>query len=141
MSDTLTIGQLSTTASVPDSTIRYYERVGLLRPAGRTAGNYRYYDGEAASRLAFIRAAQASGFSLGDVKALLEFQDGRVNPCDQVKRLIEERLEDVNRQMKSLRQVQRALTGFRNTCERAQDDCPVLEDLAAPQRKRRRRKR
>ena len=77
----MTIGQLARSVGVPDSTIRFYERSGLLRPAGRTAGNYRYYGPDAGDRLTFIRAAQAVGFELSDIKSMLAFQDGRVAPC------------------------------------------------------------
>ena len=77
----MAIGQLAKTVGVPDSTIRFYERQGLLRPAGRTTANYRYYGPDAEDRLTFIRAAQAAGFELTDIKSMLAFQDGGVTPC------------------------------------------------------------
>lgn len=59
----MTIGQLARTVGVADPTIRFYERQGLLRPAGRTASNCRCYGPEAGDRLTFIRAAQAPASS------------------------------------------------------------------------------
>ena len=66
-----TIGQLARAATVPTSTVRFYERRGLLKPDARTSSNYRMYSARAAERLKFIRAAQATGFSLKDVREML----------------------------------------------------------------------
>ena len=62
-----TIGELAKAARVPTSTVRYYEREGILRPAGRSSSNYRLYAKEDIERLRFIRGAQATGFTLRDV--------------------------------------------------------------------------
>lgn len=70
MNMTYTIGQLARAVGVPTSTVRYYERIGLLQPDGRTAGNYRLYGKEALECLRFIRAAQATGFTLEDITHL-----------------------------------------------------------------------
>ena len=133
MEQELTIGELAQKVDIRHSTIRYYERTGLLSPAGRTEGNYRYYGEEEVERLGFIRAAQASGLRLDDIKALLDFRDGSVNPCAAVKELIEARLFEVNQQMKALRHVQRVLKSFAATCEEASsgsEECPVIEELS-----------
>ena len=66
-----TIGELAKAAGVPTSTVRYYEREGILRPAGRNGSNYRLYSREDVERLCFIRAAQGTGFTLRDVTELL----------------------------------------------------------------------
>ena len=76
-----TIGQLARAAGVPTSTVRYYERIGLVRPAGRTAGNYRVYGEEALECLRFIRAAQATGFALEDISALLNCRRDNTAVC------------------------------------------------------------
>ena len=96
MNETCSIGELARAAEVPTSTVRYYERVGLVRPSGRTAGNFRYYGLEALHRLRFIRAAAATGFTLADIRRLLEFRDGAAAPCKEVQSLIENRLADVD---------------------------------------------
>ncbi len=66
-----TIGELAKSAKVPTSTVRYYEREGILKPSGRSASNYRLYSQEDLYRLRFIRSAQATGFTLADVTVLL----------------------------------------------------------------------
>ena len=100
-SSTFTIGQLAAAAGVPTSTLRYYERSGLLRPSARSASNYRLYSNEDLEKLRFIRAAQASGFRLEDVTKLL-----RPASCGKVQGLIGERLDEVGQRMKELRRVQ-----------------------------------
>lgn len=128
----MTIGQLAKSAGVPDSTIRFYERSGLLRPSGRTASNYRYYGPDASDRLTFIRAAQAAGFELSDIKAMLEFQDGRVAPCAEVHSLVTSRLKSVRAHLRKLRHVEHVLVEFERVCEQGprRKGCPVLDTLS-----------
>lgn len=128
----MSIGQLARVAGLPDSTIRYYERCGLIRPKGRTSGNYRYYGADAQDRLAFIRAAQAAGFELADIKSMLAFQDGHVAPCAEVLSLVTARLEGVRGQLRKLRDVEHILVQFQQACEGqpGRKGCPVLETLA-----------
>ena len=66
-----TISQLSKAAEIPTTTVRYYERIGLVEPEDRSQGNYRLYSNESLKKLKFIRAAQAVGFTLEDVKLSL----------------------------------------------------------------------
>ncbi len=136
----MTIGQLAKSVGVLDSTIRFYERVGLLRPAGRTAANYRHYGPEARERLGFIRAAQAAGFELTDIKSMLAFQDGRVAPCGEVLALVNSRLSGVRGQLRKLRHVEHVLVQFQHACEQRakRRGCPVLETLSPPTRRRQR---
>jgi DNA-binding transcriptional MerR regulator len=135
----MTIGQLAKSVGVPDSTIRFYERMGLLRPAGRTAANYRHYGPEARERLTFIRAAQAAGFELADIKSMLAFQDGRITPCGEVLALVNSRLSSVRGQLRKLRHVEHVLVQFQHACEQRprRKRCPVLETLspASPRRR------
>lgn len=128
MGDSLTIGQIAKAAGVPTSTVRYYERAGLLRPTGRTAANYRVYSAGDLERLRFIRAAQATGFQLEDVKKLL-----RPAPCGQVQELIEERLGQVAKRMKELTRVRRVLRESLDTCQAhaASGRCRVVDQLTA----------
>ena len=130
--DTFTIGQLAKEANVPTSTVRYYERVGLLQPDGRSSGNYRVYGPAALKRLRFIRAAQATGFTLDDVTALLSFRDGTTAPCNEVQTLIEERLADTEQRLADLQHVQSVLTSSLKQCRRGARSgrCRVMDDLS-----------
>jgi DNA-binding transcriptional MerR regulator len=82
MAEEMTIGRLAKATGIPRTTIRFYEREDLLRPASRSSGNYRLYAREAAERLIFIGAAQAAGFELPEIKAILALETGRVS-CGQ----------------------------------------------------------
>jgi MerR family mercuric resistance operon transcriptional regulator len=129
----LSIGELATAGNVPTSTVRYYERAGILKPSGRSVGNYRFYTVSELERLRFIRAAQATGFTLDDIKALL-----RPAACDKVQGLIADRLSAVGERMKELRHVQRVLRASLEECRahEATGRCKVVDELTAKARSR-----
>ena len=134
MAARFTIGELARAAGVPTSTVRYYEREGILRPAGRSASNYRLYSEDDVERLRFIRAAQATGFRLEDVTQLL-----RPAPCRRVQELIEARLENVTARMRDLRHVQRVLRASLDLCREheASGRCKVVDELSSSSRSKR----
>src|SRR2546430_15542359 len=111
-----TIGQLARAADVPSSTVRFYERRGLLKPDARTRSNYRTYSARAVERLKFIRAAQATGFNLKDIKEMLALTYADDPPCAEVASLIDRRLEDIKQRLRELKRVSRALTLARESC-------------------------
>ena len=139
MTDRYTIGQLARHGGVPTSTVRYYERRGLLRPERRTRGNYRLYGEDALDRLRFTRSAQAAGFTLADITALLQFRDGDLAPCGDVQALTRARLNSVAAQIDQLQHVQRMLRRWLRVCRDAQRTgrCGVLEGLSARGKKKR----
>ena len=127
----LTIGELARVAGVPTSTVRYYEREGILKPRRRSYSNYRLYSQEDVHRLRFIRAAQATGFTLQDVTELL-----RPAHCHRVQDLIEERLQTVSARLKELRHVQRVLQASLRECREHERTgrCRVIDSLSASSR-------
>ena len=129
--ETYTIGQLARAASVATSTIRYYERVKLLGPRGRTEGNYRIYDDGALQRLHFIRAAQAHGFTLRDISMMVDFRDGKKSPCREVQVLIENRLADLENRIRQLYHLREVLTSSLEVCRRRRRParCRVMDEL------------
>jgi len=131
MGDQFTIGQLASEVGVPTSTLRYYEREDLLSPSGRTDGNYRVYDRQALERVRFIKVAQAAGFSLDDIAALLGIRYGVMSPCEDVEQLIEHRLTEVRSRLKDLREVERHLKDFLGKCRESNEKthCEVLDEL------------
>jgi DNA-binding transcriptional MerR regulator len=131
MSGRYTISQLARAAGVPTTTVRYYERVGLVRPEDRSAGNYRLYSEESLRKLKFIRAAQSIGFTLDDVKALLATPDSSAASCRAVQPLIEQRLSEVAWRLITLRHVQRVLRSALKKCRQTEQIgcCHVIETL------------
>src|SRR5206468_11041667 len=85
-------------------------------PPTRSDGNYRQYDSAALERLRFIRAAQATGFSIEDIRELLSLTHSDEAPCDDVLSLMTNRLADIRERLKKLRHVERILSRSLNEC-------------------------
>ena len=111
-----TIGQLARAAGVPTSNVRFYERTRLLCPDGRSGGNYLQYGQDALERLRFIRTAQATGFSLEDVRDLLKLTDSDELPCADIVELTKKRLREIQERIKELHRVERVLTESLTNC-------------------------
>ncbi|QDT97277.1 MerR family transcriptional regulator [Gimesia aquarii] len=128
------ISQLAKEADIPTTTIRYYERISLIQPEDRSAGNYRLYGDESLQKLKFIKSAQSIGFTLEDVKALLSDESGEAPTCGSVQELIEDRLEDVEKRLKDLKHVRRVLKSALEKCltQKRTDCCHVVEKLHTP---------
>lgn len=128
-----TISQLAHAAGVPTTTLRYYERIGLIEPEDRSAGNYRLYSEESLRKLKFIRAAQSIGFTLDDVRALLGVQDGSMASCREVQALVAARLGDIESRLRDLRHVQRVLKQSLEKCRENElaGCCHIIETLRA----------
>jgi MerR family transcriptional regulator, copper efflux regulator len=78
------IGELAERSGVSAKTIRYYEDIGLLPAPARLASGYRDYEPSTLDRLAFIRAAQAVGLSLGEIRGIVALRDEGQTPCGHV---------------------------------------------------------
>ena len=95
-------GELARQAGVSADTLRHYERMKLLPAPKRSAGNYRMYPPGALDRVRLIRRALGVGFSLAELVKILKVRDSGGAPCRQVKRLLEEKLIQVNEQITEL---------------------------------------
>ncbi len=103
------IGELAGAVSLPTKTIRYYEEIGLLPPPERTANGYRSYDESASERLRFVKAAQAVGFSLGEIREIVAFRDRGEEPCAHVLDLVDRRAQDIADRIAALERMRRDL--------------------------------
>lgn len=90
------IGEIADRAGVTTKTLRYYETVGLTPEPDRTPRGYRDYPESIMDRLRFIRAAQAVGLTLGEIKGVIAFRDAGSPPCGHVLELIEGRADDLD---------------------------------------------
>lgn len=97
------IGELASRSGVSAKTIRYYEDIGVVVPPRRSPSGYRDYDGSALDRLAFVRAAQAVGLSLGEIRSILALRDAGDTPCGHVIDLLRSRSADLDRRIAELR--------------------------------------
>jgi MerR family mercuric resistance operon transcriptional regulator len=126
----VTISELAKGAGVSVETIRYYQRISLLRTPNRPRRGFRAYDTADASHLQFVRKAQALGFTLDEVRVLLDLTSA---DCDNVERLAGERLISVRTKIAELRRLERALAGAVRQCRlrRPYDGCPLIVALSA----------
>src|SRR4051794_13043758 len=127
---TFSIGQLARSVGVPISTVRYYERAGLLKPEARTGGNYRVYSQQSLERLQFIRSAQAVGLSLDDVEKMLDVANGSDEPCTEIISLAQRRLDEVREKLKHLKTVEKTLArAVKNCCDEEAGLCSKVVHL------------
>lgn len=128
----LLIGDIARSSGVPIETIRYYERIGMLPKPGRTKGGHRLYSLDQLNRLVFIRRSRELGFSLTEVRALLELVDGDHMTCEQVHGITVAHLANVRRKLADLRRLERALKGLAGQCSQGKvPDCPIVDTLYA----------
>ncbi len=127
----LTIGELARRPGIGQSTVRYYERAGVLPQPGRTAANYRLYADDAVTRLRFIRRAQQLGFTLNEIKGLLDLRVSRRMPCADVRACAKTKIADIDVRIRSLRQMSRALEKLAEECQAHADGtgCRLLKYL------------
>lgn len=127
----LTIGQLARATATRVETVRYYERIGLLAPPGRTQGNYRAYGTADLSRLSFIRRARDLGFSLDQVRNLLDLAGQGQKDCGSVDVMAQEHLAEIDRKLADLTALRRELGILISSCEGgSMSECRILEALA-----------
>src|SRR5207253_9968509 len=112
----LTIGDLAKATDTKVETIRYYERIGLLAAPARTSGNYRAYAAEHLNRLSFIRRPRDLGFSIEQVRTLLDLSDQRQRPCEAVDAIAREHLAEVERKIADLAAMRRELKELIGQC-------------------------
>ena len=128
----LSIGDLARATETKVETIRYYERIGLLPKAPRTAGNYRSYEDGHRSRLGFIRRARELGFSIEQVRELLGLSDQRDLPCAEVDAIASEHLAEVEAKIRSLQALRRELGDMiRQAHSGTIADCRIIEALGS----------
>jgi DNA-binding transcriptional MerR regulator len=98
----LLIGDVAERAGVPTPTIRYYESIGLLKPAARSSAGYRRYSEHTVEELRFIKKAQALGFSLDEVGEILTLSRSGKAPCAEVLSLAHQHLAAVDERLRQL---------------------------------------
>lgn len=108
--DEMQIGEIATRSGVSAKTIRYYEDIGLLPAPPRTASGYRDYEASTVDRLAFVRAAQAVGLSLGEIRGIVALRDDGQTPCGHVLDLLRTRATDLDHRIAELQSLQHELS-------------------------------
>jgi MerR family transcriptional regulator, mercuric resistance operon regulatory protein len=129
MDETYSIGAFAEACGVGVETVRYYERRRLLAQPPRRHGSIRRYGAAELGRLRFIRRAQAAGFTLDEVEALIRFQKKR--SCDDTKKLASAKLREIDFRVAELQRLREELGEWVVQCDLNQEEgcCPVLDAL------------
>ena len=109
------IGEVAEASGISVEALRFYERRGLLGHPARTASGYRAYNETVLERLAFIKRAQAIGFSLDEIADILEMRGRGETPCLEVREAARRKLAELDRRLRELRR-------YRNELARTLDD-------------------
>lgn len=117
------VSQLAKSLNVASDTVRYYTRIGLLSPQKNNGNGYKNYSNQESKRLYFILSARSLGFSIKDIQEILHESDKGRSSCPLVRKIIEKRLEETERQF------QQALA-LRNRMQTAIKDWRDKPDLA-----------
>jgi MerR family mercuric resistance operon transcriptional regulator len=124
------IGELSRLTGVNIETIRYYEKIKMLRAPARTQGGRRVYGPTETRILAFIRRARELGFRLDDIRALLALGAPAKASCADVREIAAHHLDDIRAKIADLRKLERLLAKTIAQCSgRRAPDCPVVDTL------------
>jgi DNA-binding transcriptional MerR regulator len=105
----LKIGEVSKRSGVGIEALRFYEKSGLLDRPSRTYGGYRVYGEEVLERLAFIKRAQALGFSLEEIGRVLDDARKGESPCDEVREIVRRRMEELDERLRELQRYRKEL--------------------------------
>lgn len=105
----LKIGDVSKRSGIGIEALRFYEKSGLLDKPSRTFSGYRVYGPEILERLAFIKRAQALGFSLDEIRRIIDDARTGQSPCDEVREIVSRRLEELDERMREMRRYRKEL--------------------------------
>jgi len=130
----MNIGEVAQRSGLNSRTIRFYESIGLVSPAGRSAGGYREYAENDVHRLRFVASARALGFSVDEIRRLLTLYDDRDRSSADVKRLVVEHVGEIDRKLDELKAMRRTLMHLAERCHGDErPECPILDGLSARQ--------
>lgn len=127
----LKIGEVSKHSDIGIEALRFYEKSGLLDQPERTDSGYRMYDATVLERLAFIKQAQVLGFSLDEIKRIIDEKRAGQSPCAEVRELVRLRLHELDERMREMQRYRQelaaALTEWDSTGEAQGHICGLIE--------------
>ena len=121
--------QLAVHAGVNVETLRFYERKDLMPAPQRTSGGYRQYSESDLQRLKFILTAKRHGFTLQEIKELLDLRVSSENTCEQVQAIAREKIKLIDEKLRELKRIKKALQILSQRCqsEHPTEECPILQ--------------
>lgn len=129
-SEPMNIGQAAAASGVSAKMIRHYESIGLFPQASRTESGYRQYTDRDINTLRFIRRSRDLGFSLEQIRELLDLWHNRRRSSRRVKALAQAHLDELNAKVEELLQMRATLEHLVACCQGDdRPDCPILDTL------------
>lgn len=126
----MNIGDVADASGLPAKTIRYYEDIGLVRPA-RGANGYRDFSARDAHKLTFLGRARSLGFSIEECRTLVSLYEDRSRASADVKEIAEQHRDRITRKIAELEAMRSTLQTLIAHCHGDdRPDCPILDDLA-----------
>ncbi len=124
------IGMLSEETGVNIETIRYYERIGIMPEPGRTAGGNRSFDDNHLKRLSFIKRSRELGFSIEEIRTLLEMVDRDDICCGDVHDLAVAHINMIKKKISDLKRLEKVLKIMASECSKGNTpECPIIGTL------------
>ncbi|MDE2085819.1 MAG: heavy metal-responsive transcriptional regulator [Xanthomonadaceae bacterium] len=123
------IGAAANKVGMSTDTLRYYERIGLMRPTLRDTGGRRVYTERELEQLRFIARAQAMDFRLAEIRRLLELRNDPSTSRNEARRLTRSKLAEIDRRMRDLKHLRDELRLLLNLCDASADTCPILQPV------------
>src|SRR5258708_3017492 len=126
----LSIGELARLTGVNLETIRYHEKIGILRRIPRAARGHRRYGAPERRVLSFVRRSRELGFTLGEIRTLMRLGGPERAPCSQVREIASGHLRDIRGKIADLRRLERVLAETIAKCSNGRAPrCPIIEEL------------
>lgn len=133
----LKIGELAKQTGVSVGTLRYYSDLGILQPVKRGDNGYRYYSQDAGQEVEFIKKAQAIGFTLKEIKTILDVRDRGEKPCNLVQELLNNKIKQLEIQIEKMSLFKKELEEYRtswsnnsNLTSNSQEVCPLISTVS-----------
>ncbi|MCB1702140.1 MAG: Cd(II)/Pb(II)-responsive transcriptional regulator [Pseudomonadales bacterium] len=126
------IGELAKLTGCSVQTIRYYEKEQLLASGHRSEGNFRLYDQSAVEQLLFIKHCRCLDLALAEIHQLLELKRSPSIQCDDINRMIESHIQQVEQRIEELNKLRQQLRSLHDSCSsnRTIEQCGILQNLS-----------
>ncbi len=133
----LKIGELAKQTGLAVGTLRYYSDLGLLQPVQRGDNGYRYYSQDASQQVQFIKKAQTLGFTLEEIKKILNVRDRGEKPCSLVQSLLDQKIDQLELKIEQMTLFKAELEEYRTTWTNnpnlesdSQEVCPLISSVS-----------
>lgn len=126
----LTIGKLAERTGISTDTLRYYEKMGLIKAASRSRAGYRIYGDDAERIIQFIRGAKTLNFTLEEIRQLLTLNRSDKATCAEVLSHTAGKIAEAEQKIRELKEVKKALLVLTKNCpgdDTSSTDCPILD--------------